>query len=173
MEMEGVMRGRQMTGLVTGIVVLALAGPVYAQTQPPEGNPCQGEDTVDTNPDVFYIDSDQIGRLNIADVHLAVVIGTPDSSVLVEPVQTIRVPVGRLTRTAYPGCWSGEFTPQAGLIADGKTLYSVFFRLVNTDGFIGPVKPGKGSPFVAGSATPDPTPEPLRAPNGRVGRSGG
>jgi hypothetical protein len=158
------------------IALVACAASAAAQTpQPPEGNPCQGEDIIDANPNMFTVESDQIGRLPIAEVVLTIFKGTPLTPVG-EPEQTIRVAVGKLTKTLYPNCWSGPFAPKADLIADGKTLYSVFFRLVDSNGFISPVKPGVGSPFVLGSVTqpPDPTPvpEPLRAPNGRVGRTG-
>lgn len=159
--------------LIAAFMLVVWMPSFAAAQQPPEGNPCQGEDVVDTNPNGFVVESDQIGRLNIAEVYLSVVKGTPDASVTIEADQTIRVPVGKLTKTAYPNCWSGPFTPKAELVADGKTLYSVFFRLVDANGLISPVKPGKGSPFVLGTAAPDPVPEPLRAPNGRVGRTGG
>ena len=164
---------RRLSMIVLSVLTFAASAAAQTAPQPPEGNPCQGEDVVDVNPNAFVVESDQIGRLNVAEVYLSVVKGTPDSSVAIEADQTVRVPVSKLTKTAYPNCWSGAFTPNADLIADGKTLYSVFFRLVDTNGFIGPVKAGKGSPFVLGTVTPDPTPEPLRAPNGRVGRIGG
>lgn len=168
------MRRLMIAGFIFGLCLLVL-WPAVAKAQgaqPPEGNPCQGDDIVDVNPDVFYVESDQIGRLAIAEVYLTVVKGTPLSTDPVEPEQTIRVAVSDLRPTPYPSCWRGDFRPATNLIADGKTLYSVFFRLVDTNGLRGPVKPGVGSPFVLGTVAPDPTPEPLRAPNGRVGRIG-
>lgn len=145
---------RRIIGLI--ITALALAAPAAAQ----ENNPCQLPNTQVTNPNTFYVLSDQIGTSAVTSVTLLITQG--DGT---EPVERITVAAATLTATGFMGCLRGTYTPATHLVRDGKTVYNAAIRLEHSAGMVGPwsVK----TPFVLSA----PVVQPLRAPTLRLGVS--
>lgn len=139
------------------ITVLALAAPAAAQ----EGNPCQAPNAQATDPNTFYVYSDQIGTPAATSVTLIITLGDG-----MEPVERITTAVASLTATGFPGCLKGAYSPGQHLVRDGKTVYNAAIRLEHAAGFVSPWS-GK-TPFVLSA----PVVEPLRAPTLRLGRTG-
>lgn len=138
------------------ITLLALAAPAAAQ----ENNPCQLPNTQVTNPNTFYILSDQLSTPAVTTVRLVITEGDG-----IEPVQHIVLAAAEMTTTGFLGCVKGTYTPAANLRRDGKTVYNAAVRLEHSAGFASPWS-GK-TPFVLSA----PVVEPLRAPTLRLGVS--
>jgi hypothetical protein len=145
---------------------------VMAQTQ----NPCAVEQSAEpiANPDIFYVESDQINKIDpatnapiVGAVMLTTVLGINGQ----EPQHRQRVPVSALTKTAFANCWQGAVLPGPNLVRDGKTVYAIIYSLETPGMLLGP-SGAERSPFVLGTTAPPPDPEQLRAPRGRLGRSG-
>jgi hypothetical protein len=138
------------------LLTLALAPAAWAQ----EDNPCQKPNTQATDPNTFYVFSDQLGTSAATTVTLIVTIG--DS---LEPVERLTMAVASLTPTGFPGCVKGPYSPGQHLLRDGKTVYNAAIRLEHSAGFVSPWS-GK-TPFVLSA----PVVDPLRAPTLRLGRT--
>lgn len=140
------------------ITTLALGAAAEAQ----ENNPCQLPNTQVTNPNTFYVLSDQLGTAAVTTVTLVITLGDG-----LEPVERLTVAAASLTPTGFFGCVKGAYTPGAALVRDGKTVYNAALRLEHSSGLVGPWS-GK-TPFVLNA----PVVEPLRAPTLRLGRTEG
>jgi hypothetical protein len=143
---------------IVAIIITALAFAASAAAQ--EGNPCQAPNTQATDPNTFYVYSDQLGTAAATSVTLIVTIG--DS---LEPVERISMAVASLTQTGFPGCVKGPYSPGQHLLRDGKTIYNAAIRLEHSAGFVSPWS--TKTPFVLSA----PVVEPLRAPTLRLGRT--
>lgn len=138
------------------IMALALAAPAAAQ----ENNPCQAPNAQQTDPNTFYVLSDQLSTPAVTTVRLVITEGDG-----IEPVQTVVIAAASMTATGFFGCVRSEYVPDAKLKRDGKTIYNAAVRLEHSAGFVSPWS-GK-TPFVLSA----PVVEPLRAPTLRLGRT--
>lgn len=138
------------------ITALALAAPAAAQ----EGNPCQVPNAQVTDPNTFYVLSDQLSTPAVTSVTLIITQGDG-----LEPVERITMAAASLQPTGFFGCVKGNYSPAPHLIRDGKTVYNATIRLEHSAGFVSPWS-GK-TPFVLSA----PVVEPLRAPTLRLGRT--
>lgn len=138
------------------LLTLALAPTAWAQ----EDNPCQLPNTQETDPNTFWVYSDQIGSPAATSVTLVITLG--DGT---EPVERFTLAVAALTPTGFPGCLRGAYSPGQHLLRDGKTIYNAAIRLEHASGLVSPWS-GK-TPFVLSA----PVVDPLRAPTLRLGRT--
>jgi hypothetical protein len=138
------------------LLTLALAPAAWAQ----EDNPCQKPNAQATDPNTFWVFSDQVGTAAATSVTLIITIGDG-----LEPIERITMAVASLTQTGFPGCLKGAYSPGQQLVRDGKTIYNAAIRLEHAAGFVSPWS-GK-TPFVLSA----PVVEPLRAPTLRLGRT--
>jgi hypothetical protein len=139
------------------LLTLALAPAAWAQ----ENNPCQAPNAQQTDPNTFYVLSDQLSTPAVTSVTLLITQGDGN-----EPVERITVAAASLQQTGFFGCVKGVYTPAPHLMRDGKTIYNAAVRLEHSAGLVSPWS-GK-TPFVLSA----PVVEPLRAPTLRLGRTG-
>jgi hypothetical protein len=138
------------------LLTLALAPTAWAQ----EGNPCQAPNAQATDPNTFWLYSDQVGTPAATSVTLIVTIGDG-----LEPIERITMAVASLTATGFPGCLKGVYSPGQHLVRDGRTVYNAAIRLEHASGLVSPWS--TKTPFVLSA----PVVEPLRAPTLRLGRT--
>lgn len=149
-----------MRRLTISAFILAACLAVTTTATAQEDNPCQLPNTQVTDPNTFYVLSDQLSTPSVTSVTLVITLGDG-----LEPVERMTVAAASLQPTGFFGCVKGTYTPGAHLIRDGKTVYNAAIRLEHSAGFVSPWS-GK-TPFVLSA----PVVEPLRAPTLRLGRT--